>query len=90
MGSVKMSKKHLVVIGHPDKTSFCYNGIFNTIVRELEDNNETFEIIDVYEDKLHRNREELIEEYKKLITWSTHKHSLMRFLRLDLHISLYQ
>ena len=45
-------KKHLIIIGHPDKKSFCYNGIFSTIVRELEDNNETFKIIDVYEDKL--------------------------------------
>tara|TARA_R110001606_G_scaffold378583_1_gene538331 strand:- start:51 stop:647 length:597 start_codon:yes stop_codon:yes gene_type:complete len=72
MGSVKMNKKHLVVIGHPDKTSFCYNGIFKTITKQLKDNNEVFEIIDVYEDKLHRDREELIKEYKKLITWSTH------------------
>ena len=70
MGKKKF--KHLVVIGHPDRESFCYNGIFKTITKELEDNNETFEVIDVYEDKLHRNREELIEEYKKLITWSTH------------------
>ena len=70
-----MSKKkfrHLVVIGHPDRESFCYNGIFKTITKELEDNNETFEVIDVYEDKLHRNREVLIEEYKMLISWSTH------------------
>ena len=67
MGKKKF--KHLVVIGHPDRESFCYNGIFKTITKELEDNNETFEVIDVYEDKLHRNREELIEEYKKLITW---------------------
>ena len=67
-----MNKKHLVVIGHPDKTSFCYNGIFKTITKQLKDNNEVFEIIDVYEDKLHRDREELIKEYKKLITWSTH------------------
>ena len=60
MGKKKF--KHLVVIGHPDRESFCYNGIFKTITKELEDNNETFEVIDVYEDKLHRNREELIEE----------------------------
>jgi len=67
-----MSKKHLVVIGHPDRKSFCYNGIFSTIIRELESNNETFEIIDVYDDKLHRNREDLIAEYKRLVEWSTH------------------
>ena len=66
------NKKHLVVIGHPDRKSFCYNGIFSTIIRELETNNESFEIIDVYDDKLHRNREDLIKEYKRLIKWSTH------------------
>ena len=67
-----VSKKHLVVIGHPDRKSFCFNGIFSTIIRELESNDETFEIIDVYDDKLHRNREDLIEEYKRLVSWSTH------------------
>lgn len=67
-----ISKKHLVVIGHPDKKSFCFNGIFSTIIRELESNGETFEIIDVYDDKLHRNRGDLITEYKRLVEWSTH------------------
>jgi len=69
---VKRNFKHLVIIGHPDKKSFCYNGIFKTIIRQLKKNTEVFEIIDVYEDKLHRDRGELIKEYKKLITWSTH------------------
>jgi len=69
---VKNKKKHLIVIGHPDKKSFCYNGIFKTIKRELKKHKETFEIIDLYEDKLHRNKEELIQSYKDLVTWSTH------------------
>jgi NAD(P)H-dependent FMN reductase len=69
---VKKNFKHLVVIGHPDQKSFCYNGIFKTIIRQLKKNNEVYEIIDVYDDKLHRDRTELIKEYKKLITWSTH------------------
>ena len=30
--------KNLIVIGHPDEKSFCYNGIFKTIVSELEKN----------------------------------------------------
>ena len=67
-----MSKKHLIVIGHPDQKSFCYNGIFKTIIKELENANQTFEVIDVYDDKLHRNREDLIKEYQRLVTWSTH------------------
>jgi len=66
------NKKHLVVVGHPDHESFCYNGIFKTIINELENGGETFKVIDVYEDKLHRNKEELIKEYQSLVTWSTH------------------
>jgi len=69
---VKKSRKHLIVIGHPDQKSFCYNGIFKTIKRELKKHKEDFEIIDLYEDKLHRNKEELIQSYKDLVTWSTH------------------
>ena len=63
-------KKHLVVIGHPDKKSFCYNGIFKTIVRELTRYKEEFEVIDLYDDKLHRDRTELIKDYKRLVTLS--------------------
>ena len=66
------TKKHLVVIGHPDQKSFCYNGIFKTIIRQLKKYKETFEVIDLYDDKLHRDRTELIKSYKKLVTWSTH------------------
>ena len=66
------NKKHLIVIGHPDHKSFCYNGIFKTIINELENGGETYKIIDVYEDKLHRIKEELIKDYQSLVTWSTH------------------
>ena len=66
------TKKHLVVIGHPDQKSFCYNGIFKTIIRQLKKYKETFEVIDLYDDKLHSDRTELIKSYKKLVTWSTH------------------
>ena len=27
--------KNLVIIGHPDKNSFCYNGIYKTIKKEM-------------------------------------------------------
>ena len=33
-----MSKKHLIVVGHPDTDSFCYNGIYKTIKEKLESN----------------------------------------------------
>mgnify|MGYP000002581256 CR=1 FL=1 len=42
---MKKNFKHLVVIGHPDEKSFCYNGIFKTIKRELQKHDEEIEII---------------------------------------------
>ena len=67
-----MNKKYLIIIGHPNKKSFCYNGIFNTILREMKKHTQQYEVIDLYEDKLHRDKDELIQNYKDLVTWSTH------------------
>ena len=39
--------KNLIIIGHPNIESFCYNGIFKTINEELSNNNEEIEIIDL-------------------------------------------
>ena len=76
--------KYLLIIGHPDKKSFCYNGIFKTILREMKRHTQQYEIIDLYEDKLHRDKDELIQSYKDLV-----KYSLMRYLHQALLISLY-
>ncbi len=64
--------KYLIVVGHPDRNSFCYNGIYKTITQTLEDNNQEFVTIDLYEDKLHRNKTDLIQSYKDLVTECTH------------------
>ena len=64
--------KHLVIIGHPDHKSFCYNGIFKTIVRQLRKHKQNYKVIDLYQDKLHNNREDLINEYKKNVTRASH------------------
>ena len=69
---MKKGTKHLVVIGHPDQKSFCYNGIFKTIIRQMRRYKSNYRIIDLYEDKLHRDKKELIEEYKELVVWATH------------------
>tara|TARA_B100000524_G_scaffold338349_1_gene229703 strand:+ start:166 stop:756 length:591 start_codon:yes stop_codon:yes gene_type:complete len=70
---VRRSKqKHLIIIGHPNKKSFCYNGIFKTVLREVRKHKQQYRVIDLYEDKLHRNKTELIQEYQDLVTWSTH------------------
>ena len=70
MGKKKF--KHLIIIGHPDQKSFCYNGIFRTIVRQMRKYKENYKVIDLYEDKLHNDRGDLIKEYQSLIKWSTH------------------
>ena len=63
--------KHLIVIGHPNKESFCYNGIYTTIISTLEENNEEYVSIDLYDDKLHRNKTELIQYYKDMVSKCT-------------------
>lgn len=69
---MKKGTKHLVVIGHPDKKSFCHNGIFKTIIRQMKKYNSNYKVVDLYEDKLHRDRKDLVDKYKELVTWSTH------------------
>ena len=62
--------KNLIVIGHPDKQSFCYNGIFSTIKSEIEASREELEIIDLYRDSFTRPRTAVIDKYKKLVIWA--------------------
>ena len=62
--------KNLIVIGHPDINSFCYNGIFKTIKNEMEIRNEEFEVIDLYRDKFTRPRDKVIKKYQDLVTWT--------------------
>ena len=62
--------KNLIIIGHPDKNSFCYNGILKTIKEQFDLYNEECKIIDLYEDKfsfdIHENSA-LITKYKSAI-----------------------
>ncbi|MFL2595496.1 MAG: NAD(P)H-dependent oxidoreductase [Flavobacteriaceae bacterium] len=62
--------KNLIVIGHPDQQSFCYNGIFSTIKSEIEASNEELKIIDLYRDSFTRPRDAVIEKYKELVSWA--------------------
>ena len=62
--------KNLIVVGHPDENSFCYNGIFKTIVNEMKIRNEKFEVIDLYRDKFTRPRDKVIMKYQELVTWT--------------------
>ena len=62
--------KNLIIIGHPNVKSFCYDGIFKTIQSELSNNNEEIEVIDLYRDDFIRPRKALIEKYQELVIWS--------------------
>ena len=48
--------KNLIIIGHPNIESFCYNGIFKTVKNNLSKNNEEVEVIDLYRDSFTRPR----------------------------------
>jgi len=72
-----MAKKervqNLIVVGHPDEKSFCYNGIFKTIQKTLLEQDgylNEIEVIDLYRDSFARPRTDLIEKYKELVTWA--------------------
>ena len=61
--------KNLIIIGHPDKKSFCYNGIFKTVLEEIKSSNQDYKVIDLYRDSFTRPRTKVINKYKNLITW---------------------
>lgn len=61
---------NLIIIAHPNRESFCYNGIFKTIKNTLIDNNESVEVLDLYNDVFTRPRTDLIQSYKEVVTWS--------------------
>jgi len=62
---------NLIIISHPDRESFCYNGIQKTIADTLKQNRESYYIIDLYsENKTFDFGKDKIKEYKELITWA--------------------
>ena len=63
--------KNLIVIGHPNKDSFCTSGIAKTIKETLEKNKQEVFVIDLYaENKTFEFHKDKISEYKQLITWA--------------------
>jgi len=61
---------NLVIVSHPDKKSFCYNGIFQTILGEIKGTKENLEIIDLYNEPFSNPKPELITKYQNLVKWS--------------------
>ena len=63
--------KALIIISHPNENSFCYNGIYREIRKNLEPYAE-IKVADLYNESYLRPRNKLMEKYKEWITWSTH------------------
>ena len=62
---------NLIIIGHPEKNSFCYDGIFKTIVSKINSSkNQSLKIIDLYRDSYMRPRTKLIKSYQDLVSWA--------------------
>ena len=79
--------KNLIVVGHPDKKSFCYNGIFKTIETTLNLKNEIVHVIDLYQENISFNfGEGKIKEYRDCVGGygipCTTKYHKMRTLRV--------
>ena len=68
----KERMQNLIIVGHPDEKSFCYNGIFKTIKKTLlsEGYLNEVEVIDLYRDSFARPRTDLIKKYKDLVKWA--------------------
>ena len=69
----KERMQNLIVVGHPDEKSFCYNGIFKTIKKTLLEEKgylNEIEVIDLYRDSFQRPRTDLIDKYKELVKWA--------------------
>ena len=63
--------KNLIIIAHPDKRSFCYNGIMKTIQQTLKENKEDVHVLDLYKQNITFTfGKDKINEYKNLITWA--------------------
>lgn len=63
--------RNLIIVAHPDKQSFCQNGIKETIADTLEQNKEDFYIVDLYdENKTIEFGKDKVKEYKELIMWA--------------------
>jgi len=62
---------NLIIIGHPNKDSFCYNGILKTIEKEFSQAKENIWVIDLYEENYSFIfSKDKVKEYKELITWA--------------------
>ena len=55
--------KALIIISHPDENSFCYNGIYREIRKNLEPYAE-IKVADLYRERYVRPRNKLMDKYK--------------------------
>ncbi len=62
--------KNLIIVAHPDRKSFCHNGITKTIKQTLELNKEEIYVLDLYKENITFDfGKDKVKRYKDLITW---------------------
>jgi len=61
---------NLIIIAHPNRESFCFNGIHKTIYKTLQEANESIRVIDLYDDDFTSSKKDLVKSYKESVTWS--------------------
>ena len=62
---------NLIIVAHPDKNSFCQNGIAKTIKKTLDLYKGSVYTIDLYEEnKEFKFKDDKVREYKGLIEWA--------------------
>jgi len=62
--------KNLIVIAHPDENSFCYNGVFQTVLDNLSVDGEDVIVADLYRDNFEQPRTDIIKTYKENVSWA--------------------
>ena len=58
---------NLIIIAHPNKESFCFNGIANTVKSELEKGKQSVYMLDLYRENLSLEfSKDKVKEYKQI------------------------
>ena len=58
---------NLVIVGHPDKNSFCHSGIFKVITDNIKESGENLKIIDLYHENFSNSNHPLMGIWNGLI-----------------------
>lgn len=70
---------NLIIIAHPNRQSFCFNGIYKTIYKTLQEANQSIRVIDLYDDDFTSSKKDLVKSYTYL---KAHPYALLSHTNL--------